>query len=76
MDISAVETVKAELSKMNPAFKELVERHHQFEGRLTELAKLTYPTDQELLEEATLKKKKLQIKDEMYSMIEQYSDLH
>ncbi len=76
MDISTVDTVKVELSEKNPAFRNLVEQHQTFEKRLSELAELTYPNDEELLEEATLKKKKLVIKDEMYSMMEQYSSLH
>jgi uncharacterized protein YdcH (DUF465 family) len=76
MDISTVDTVKIELSEKNPAFRNLVEQHQTFEKRLSELAELTYPNDEELLEEATLKKKKLVIKDEMYSMMEQYSNLH
>lgn len=76
MDISTVEAVKMELSKQNPTFRDLVEQHQNFEKRLSELAELTYPNDEELLEEATLKKKKLAIKDTMYSMMEQYSSLH
>ena len=76
MDISTVDTVKIELSEKNPAFRNLVEQHQTFEKRLSELAELTYPNDEELLEEATLKKKKLVIKDEMYSMMQQYSNLH
>jgi uncharacterized protein YdcH (DUF465 family) len=76
MDISTVDAVKMELSKQNPAFRDLVEQHQNFEKRLSELAELTYPNDEELLEEATLKKKKLAIKDAMYSMMEQYSSLH
>lgn len=74
--MSTVDTVKLELSKQDPTFRELVERHQNFEKRLSELAELTYPNDEELLEEATLKKKKLVIKDEMYSMMEQYSRSH
>ncbi len=70
MDIATVDTVKEELIKENPAFKSLVQQHHKYESRLTELAELTYPNDEELLEEAMLKKKKLLIKDEMYSMME------
>jgi uncharacterized protein YdcH (DUF465 family) len=76
MDISTVDTVKLELAKQNPTFRDLVEQHQNFEKRLSELAELTYPNDEELLEEVTLKKKKLAIKDEMYSMMEQYSSLH
>ncbi len=71
-----VEAVKSELSKKNPMFRDLVEQHQKFEKRLTELAELNYPNDEELLEEATLKKRKLVIKDEMYSMMQQYSNLH
>ncbi len=76
MDISAVDTVKNELSRENPMFRDLLEQHQNFEKRLSELAELTYPNDEELLEEATLKKKKLVIKDEMYSMMEQFSNSH
>jgi uncharacterized protein YdcH (DUF465 family) len=76
MDTSTTEAVKLELAKQNPVFRNLVEQHQNFEKRLSELAELTYPNEDELLEEATLKKKKLIIKDEMYSMMEQYSSLH
>ena len=73
MEIPALDTVKQELIKENQAFKELVQQHHIYEERLTELAELTYPNDEELLEETTLKKKKLIIKDEMYQMLQDYS---
>ena len=73
MEIPALDTVKQELIKENQAFKELVQQHHNYEERLTELAELTYPNDEELLEETTLKKKKLIIKDEMYAMLQEYS---
>ncbi len=73
MENSALETIKEELVKENHAFRELVQQHHDYEKRLTELAELTYPNDEELLEETTLKKKKLSVKDEMYSILEEYS---
>ncbi len=76
MDITTVDTVKVELSKKNPMFRDLMQQHQNFERRLSELSELTYPNDEELLEEATLKKKKLVIKDEMYSMMEKYSNHH
>lgn len=59
--------------KENQAFRELVQRHENYEKRLTELAGLNYPNDEELLEESTLKKKKLAIKDEIYTMMQDYS---
>jgi uncharacterized protein YdcH (DUF465 family) len=73
MDIATVDTVKEELIKENQVFKDLVQQHHNFEKRLSELAELTYPNDEELLEETTLKKKKLIIKDEIYAMIQEHS---
>ncbi len=76
MDTTTIDMVKVELSKKDPMFRNLVQQHQSFEERLSELSKLTYPNDEELLEEATLKKKKLLIKDEIYSMMEQYSSLH
>ncbi len=76
MSTSTVDTVKEELIKENQNFRELVQQHQNYEKRLTELAKLTYPSDEELLEETTLKKKKLFIKDEIYEMIQNYSKSH
>ncbi len=73
METAALDAVKDELIKENQAFKHLAKQHHEYEERLTELAELTYPSDEELLEEATLKKKKLNVKDEMYSMLQEYS---
>jgi uncharacterized protein YdcH (DUF465 family) len=76
MDVSTVETVREELLKENQNFRELVQQHQNYEKRLNELAALTYPNDEELLEESTLKKKKLIIKDEIYSIMQEYSKTH
>jgi uncharacterized protein YdcH (DUF465 family) len=66
------ESVKDELMTSNPEFRELAREHGRYEERLSELSALTYPSDEEQLEEATLKKKKLAIKDQMYSLMLQY----
>jgi uncharacterized protein YdcH (DUF465 family) len=76
MDMSTADAVKDELLKINPTFRELVHQHQNFEHRLGELQHLSYPSDDEQLEEATIKKKKLQLKDEIYAMMEQYSVSH
>jgi len=68
--------VKDELLKSNPTFRELVQQHQGYEKRLTELAHLTYPNDNEMLEESTIKKKKLMVKDEIYAMMQEYSNSH
>lgn len=71
-----IESVKEELLKENNAFRELAQKHQNYEKRLTELAELTYPNDDELLEESILKKKKLAVKDEMYAIMQEYSNTH
>jgi len=69
-------TVKDELLKSNPTFRELIQQHQSYEKRLTELAHLTYPNDNEVLEETTIKKKKLLVKDEIYAIMQEYSKSH
>ena len=76
MDMSTADPVRDELLKCNQVFRELVHQHEDYERRLSELAHLTYPNDDEILEEVTLKKKKLQIKDEIYSMMQRHSASH
>ena len=76
MDLSTPDAVRDELIKQNPAFRDLVQQHQTFERRLSELAHLSYPNDDEQLEETTLKKRKLQIKDEIYAMMHNYSVSH
>ncbi len=68
--------VRDELIKENQDFRELVQQHQNYEKRLTELAELTYPNDDELIEETTLKKKKLVIKDEIYAIMQNHSASH
>lgn len=76
MDTATLETVREELLKDNQNFRDLAQRHHNYETRLTEIAELTYPSDEEILEESVLKKKKLAVKDEMYAMIQEHSKSH
>jgi uncharacterized protein YdcH (DUF465 family) len=46
-------------------YGQLEVQHHQFESRLGELAEKAVLSDEEQVEESTLKKKKLQLKDRM-----------
>lgn len=71
-----IDPVRDELIKENQGFRDLVQKHQNYERRLTELAELTYPNDDELLEETTIKKKKLLVKDEMYALMQDYSKSH
>ena len=72
MDIATKDSLKEELINRDPEFRELAREHHKYEERLTELSALAYPSYEEQLEETTLKKKKLALKDQMYSIMAHY----
>ena len=57
MDITTADRVKEELMNRDPEFRELAREHTRYEERLSELTALAYPSDEEQLEEVTLKKK-------------------
>lgn len=76
MDLSIPDAVRDELLKSNPTFRDLVNQHQTYEQRLNELGSLTYPSDDEQVEESTLKKKKLLVKDEIYAMMHDYEISH
>jgi uncharacterized protein YdcH (DUF465 family) len=69
MEMTKADSLKEELMASNPEFREMAREHGRYEERLSELSTLTYPSDEEQLEEVTLKKKKLALKDQMYSLM-------
>ncbi len=72
MEITKTDSLKEQLMTSDPEFRELVREHGRYEERLSELTALSYPNDEEQLEEITLKKKKLAIKDQMQSILQQH----
>ncbi len=76
MELTTNDAVRDELFKENQIFRNLVHQHQSYEKRLTELSELTYPSDEEQLEETTLKKKKLLLKDEIYEMMQKHTKSH
>ena len=77
MDIATTDSLlKEELINRDPEFRELAREHHKYEERLSELSALAYPSDEEQLEEVTLKKKKLALKDQMEQMALAYAKSH
>ncbi|MDQ3745897.1 MAG: YdcH family protein [Acidobacteriota bacterium] len=69
MDITNTDSLKEELIAIDPEFRELAREHGRYEQRLSELSSLQYPSDEEQLEEITLKKKKLAVKDQMHAIM-------
>jgi uncharacterized protein YdcH (DUF465 family) len=66
--------LKSLLLESDDEFKELAARHHDLEQRLHELSHRNYLSEPEKLEEVTLKKRKLQIKDRMEDIVRRYRE--
>ncbi len=59
------EDLKHLLIETNQEFRELASKHHSLDYRLQELETKQYLSDAEQFEEVSLKKRKLQVKDQM-----------
>ena len=64
------------LSDQDPEFRQWAEEHHQCEDRLGELTNKNEISTEEELEEKTLKKRKLHLKDQMADRIRSYESQH
>ena len=64
------------LSTEDPEFRQWIEEHHQCEHRLNELTGKNEVSTEEEVEEKTLKKRKLLLKDQMASRIRTYEASH
>ncbi len=60
------------LSVEDEEFRHWIDQHHACESRLTELAAKSQITTEEEIEEKTLKKRKLLLKDQMAAKIRSY----
>ena len=76
--MSAVEAaeVKNLLLQSDQQFRQLAEQHHQLDDRLHQLIEKHYLSETEQVEEVTLKKKKLALKDQMETILREYSRQH
>ena len=68
--------LKALLLQTNEEFHHLAAQHHELEDRLHEILTKPYPSEPELLEESTLKKRKLQLKDRMEAIARAHQARH
>lgn len=64
------------LSTADPEFAHWIDEHHQCESRLNELVSKKEISVDEELEEKTLKKRKLHLKDQMSARIRSYEAQH
>lgn len=69
MEMTNTDSLKEQLMASDPEFRDLAREHGRYEERLSELSALAYPSDEEQLEEITLKKKKLAVKDQMQAIM-------
>jgi uncharacterized protein YdcH (DUF465 family) len=68
--------VKTVLLQTNEEFNDLAARHHALEDRLHQLLTKPHPSEPELIEEAELKKRKLQVKDRMEAIARAFQTHH
>jgi len=66
------EEMKKQLLESNDEFRQLATQHHDLDERIHRLATRQYLSEPEQLEEVTLKKRKLQLKDQMETMMRHY----
>jgi uncharacterized protein len=64
--------LKPLLLETDEEFRQLASKHHELEERLHELTTKNYLSGSEQVEEITLKKRKLQLKDKMEAIVRTY----
>ena len=73
MKAAETQEVKNLLLRDHDEYRQLAERHHELDDRLHELTEKHYLSASEQLEEVTLKKRKLALKDRMEEIARGYS---
>jgi uncharacterized protein YdcH (DUF465 family) len=64
--------LREHLLQTDPEFRELATLHRQLDDRLRELESKHYLTDSEQIEEVTIKKRKLHLKDRMEDILRRH----
>ena len=66
------EELKAQLMQQSEEFRHMAEQHADLKKRVHDLEAKSHPTEDEQVEEARLKKLKLQIKDQMIDFMNRH----
>ena len=74
MSAAEAQEVKAVLLQSDDNYRQLATRHHELDTRLHELTGKHYLTATEQIEEVTLKKRKLALKDQMEEIARHFRD--
>ncbi|MFO7694781.1 MAG: YdcH family protein [Vicinamibacterales bacterium] len=69
-----VQDHRSMLLQTDDEFRQLAARHKELEHRLSELAGKSHLTEPEHLEQVTIKKRKLLLKDRMEDMVRRFAD--
>lgn len=64
--------LRQQLLTKDEEFKRLAAQHQSYDNQLELLNRRHHLSDEERLQEVTLKKKKLMLKDQMYSIVQRY----
>ena len=72
MQTANVQELKELLLKTDDEFRQLATQHHDLDHRLHELAVKPYLSEPEQVEEITLKKRKLYLKDRMEDILRRH----
>jgi uncharacterized protein YdcH (DUF465 family) len=64
--------LRQQLLAKDEEFKRLAIEHQSYDEQLEQLTRRHHLTDEEKIQEITLKKKKLMLKDQMYLMVQKY----
>jgi uncharacterized protein YdcH (DUF465 family) len=76
MSAAEAQEVKNLLLRDHEQYRQLAERHHQLDDRLHELTERHYLSESEQLEETTIKKRKLALKDQMEEIARGFAAEH
>ena len=72
MNAAEAQEVKNLLLQRDDHYRQLAQQHHELDHRLHQLTDKHYLSTSEQLEEVTLKKRKLALKDQMEEIARQY----
>ena len=72
MNAAEAQDFKTLLLQQNDRYRQLAEQHHQLDHRLHELTDKSYLSPSEQLEQVTIKKRKLALKDRMEAIAREF----